>query len=162
MDAEFSLASTDKGTDRYETMTTMREKMADLYPNSFPWSRDFLFWEEVGIIDVELTRNLLVCGAVIILIVFVLVPVPRIAVWVIFCIFLSVIETLGYMYFWGVTISGVSTIYILICVGLAVDYAAHVAHMFVLSTGNAKERAIAALTRIGPSTFNAIASTMVA
>jgi len=162
MDAEFSLASTDKGTDRYETMTTMREKMADLYPNSFPWSRDFLFWEEVGIIDVELTRNLLVCGGVIIVIVFVLVPVPRIAVWVIFCIILSVIETLGYMYFWGVTISGVSTIYILICVGLAVDYAAHIAHMFKESTGTPRERAIAAVERIGPCTFNAVFSTFLA
>ncbi|CAE7800258.1 Ptchd3 [Symbiodinium sp. CCMP2456] len=43
---------------------------------------------------------------------------------------MSIINTLGFMYYWDVTISGVSTIYVLICVGLAVDYAAHIAHMF--------------------------------
>jgi len=56
----------------------------------------------------------------------------------------------------------VSTIYILICVGLAVDYAAHIAHMFKESTGTPRERAIAAVERIGPCTFNAVFSTMLA
>mmetsp|Transcript_64421 Transcript_64421/g.114570 ORF Transcript_64421/g.114570 Transcript_64421/m.114570 type:complete len:1047 (-) Transcript_64421:166-3306(-) len=160
--AEYTLASTDLGTNRYDTMTASREAIAEKYPGAFPFSRDFLYWEEVGIIDHELVRNLLVCGAVIIVIVAALVPVPRIAVWVIFCIILSVVETLGYMYFWGVTISGVSTIYILICVGLAVDYAAHIAHMFKESSGSSRERAIAAVERIGPCTFNAVFSTFLA
>ena len=35
--------------------------------------------------------------------------------------------------------------------GLAVDYSAHIAHMFVESTGTGAQRAIAALERIGPS-----------
>merc|ERR1712086_454229 len=60
------------------------------------------------------------------------------------------------------TFSGISTIYILISVGLAVDYSAHIAHMFVESTGTGPQRAIAALERIGPSVFNAVLSTMVA
>ena len=105
---------------------------------------------------------------------------------VVLCVAMSIINTLGFMYYWDVTISGVSTslgqvlcgyyscctyqywtkseqnglpvtlswwtlqednptceicicigipdlearIYVLICVGLAVDYAAHIAHMF--------------------------------
>lgn len=69
---------------------------------------------------------------------------------------------IGFFYWWGVTISGVSTIFLLICVGLAVDYSAHIAHFFVVSPGTSKERAIASLERIGPSTFNAVVSTLVA
>lgn len=46
--------------------------------------------------------------------------------------------------------------------GLAVDYSAHIAHMFVESTGTAPQRAIKALTRIGPSVFNAVLSTLAA
>jgi Niemann-Pick C1 protein len=59
-----------------------------------------------------------------------MIPVPRISIAVIGTIFLAIIDIVGLLYFWGVTICGVSTIYILICVGLAVDYSAHIAHMF--------------------------------
>ncbi|CAJ1406774.1 unnamed protein product, partial [Effrenium voratum] len=160
--AELSLAATDRGTDRYITMTSMRGEVDRLYRGAFPYSFDFLYWEEVGVIDAELMRNLAVCGGVILIVIFALVPNPRIAIWVVLCVTLSIVDTLGYMYFWDVTISGVSTIYVLICVGLAVDYAAHIAHMFKESTGTARERAIASMERIGPCTFNAVVSTLLA
>ena len=60
------------------------------------------------------------------------------------------------------TISSVSTIYILISVGLCVDYSAHIAHVFLSSRGSSARRAQKALTRIGPSVFHAIASTFLA
>ena len=91
-----------------------------------------------------------------------LIPKPGVAFWVIFCVLLSVINTLGFLHWWGVTISVVSSVYVLISVGLAVDYSAHIAHVFVISTGTAKERAIKALMRIGPSVFNAVMSTFLA
>eukprot|EP00931_Biecheleriopsis_adriatica_P092827 TRINITY_DN665_c0_g1_i5.p1 TRINITY_DN665_c0_g1~~TRINITY_DN665_c0_g1_i5.p1 ORF type:complete len:1050 (+),score=219.74 TRINITY_DN665_c0_g1_i5:53-3202(+) len=162
MNAELTLAATDKGQDRFDTMTTLRADIDKRYKDAFPYSFDFLYWEEVGIIDKELVQNLLICGAVIAVLVFALVPAPRISIWVIICICLSIVDVLGFMHFWGVTISGVSTIYILICVGLAVDYAAHIAHMFKDSSGTARERAINALERIGPCTLNAVVSTFLA
>jgi len=160
--AELSLAATNRGTDRYDTMTSMRNQITALYSGAFPYSFDFLYWEEVGIIDEELIKNLAICGAVILVVIFALVPNPRIAIWVVLCVALSIVNTLGYMYFWEVTISGVSTIYVLICVGLAVDYAAHIAHMFKESTGTPRERAINAVDRIGVCTFNAVLSTLLA
>eukprot|EP00931_Biecheleriopsis_adriatica_P092828 TRINITY_DN665_c0_g2_i1.p1 TRINITY_DN665_c0_g2~~TRINITY_DN665_c0_g2_i1.p1 ORF type:complete len:1054 (+),score=221.71 TRINITY_DN665_c0_g2_i1:66-3227(+) len=162
MNAELTLAATDKGQDRYNTMTTLRADIDKRYKDAFPYSFDFLYWEEVGIIDKELVQNLMICGAVIAVLVFALVPAPRISIWVVICICLSIVDVLGFMHFWGVTISGVSTIYILICVGLAVDYAAHIAHMFKDSAGSPRERAINALERIGPCTLNAVVSTFLA
>merc|ERR1712025_903529 len=47
----------------------------------------------------------------------------------------------------------------LVSVGLAVDYSAHIAHMFKESCGTSQERAQKALTRIGPSVIQAIIST---
>ena len=122
----------------------------------------FLYWEEVGIIDFELMRNLLICGGVICGIIAILIPSIRVAPVVILNIGISVIEILGFLYWWNVTISGVSTIYILISVGLCVDYSAHIAHIFVISTGTPRERAIGALSRIGPCTFHALVSTFLA
>lgn len=91
-----------------------------------------------------------------------LLPKPRISLWVVICIVMSCIDLVGFLHWWGVTISGVSTIYILICIGLAVDYAAHIAHCFSTCSGTSKERAVKALERIGPSTFNAVVSTFLA
>merc|ERR1711865_108846 len=54
---------------------------------------------------------------------------------------------------------GISTIYVLISVGLAVDYSAHIAHMFKEAKGPAQVRACDALGRIGPCVLNAIIST---
>merc|ERR1719399_601821 len=62
----------------------------------------------------------------------------------------------------GLTINGVATIYILICVGLAVDYSAHIAHAFMTAPGKAPDRAMAALGNIGPSVFHAVFSTLLA
>jgi len=162
MDATFKLEYTDKGDDRYKTMEEMRSGVSKIVPGAFPYSFQFLYWEEVGIIDQELGRNLAICGAVVLIMVALMIPKPRIAVWVALAIVLSVVNLVGYMHWWGITISGVSTIYILISVGLAVDYSAHIAHMFVVSKGTAPERAVLALERIGPSVFNAIVSTLLA
>lgn len=121
-----------------------------------------MYWEEVGIIDSELARNLVCAAGVIFAIICLLLPNPRIAVLVSVLICTSILEVVGFMHFWGVTVNGVATIYLLICVGLAVDYSAHIAHVFNVSVGNATERAMAAITRIGPSVFHALFSTLLA
>merc|ERR1719152_118354 len=91
-----------------------------------------------------------------------MIPNLRVSVWVVICILVSIVDLVGFLYWWAVSVSGVSSIYILICIGLAVDYAAHVAHCFNTCSGSSRERAIQALQRIGPSTFNAIVSTFIA
>jgi len=128
----------------------------------FPYTMAFLYWEENGIIDVELVRNLIIACGVIFTIVAALIPYPRIAVLVAFNICAAIVEVIGFAHYWGVTMNGVSTIYFLICVGLAVDYSAHIAHAFTDSSGTSENRAMSALQRIGPSVFHAVFSTFLA
>jgi len=174
------------GDQRYETLTKLRRNISKItatatlmpgaatgkmmdgsvgssaLPVAFPFSFNFLYWEEMGIIDEELWRNLAICGGVILCMVLLMIWIPRVSVFVVLAIFMSIVDVVGFLHWWGVTISGTSTIYILISVGLAVDYSAHVAHMFKESTGTANERAEKALGRIGPSVFHAVVSTFLA
>jgi len=157
----------DDGYYRYSVMRTMREDMNDIIKDDsghklFPYTREFLYFEEVGVISEELTRNLTIAGGIIIMIICVLVPDPRIAVLIALNIILSMVEVVGIAHFWGITFMGVSTIYFLICLGLSVDYSAHIGHMFKVSEGTAQERALGSLVRIGPSVFHAIFSTLLA
>merc|ERR1719321_2232058 len=146
-------------------MVGMREDLNKIVPpvgdepRVFPFDFQFLYWEEVGIVGEELWRNIVICGAVIVVVIFALIPSPRIALCVCFCIVLSILEVVGFCHYWDVSISGVSSIYILVSVGLAVDYSAHIAHMFKESTGTSQQRAQLALTRIGPAVIQAIIST---
>ena len=122
MSATLRLEFTDKGQDRYDTMTAMRLNInrivggTGVESDAFPYSFEFLYWEEVGIIDAELGRNLAVCGAVVIIMVSMMIPHPRISCFVALSICLSVADLVGFMYWWDVTISGISTIYVLISV----------------------------------------------
>ncbi len=162
LSATLTLAATETGGDRFETMDTMRADVTEKMDGAFPYSFEFLYWEEVGVIGAELSRNLVVCGGVIVAMVCLMIPHIRVSSFVVLTIILSIVDVVGLLYFWDVTVSGVSTIYILICVGLAVDYSAHIAHIFKESTGTAKERTAKALGRIGPSVFNAVVSTFLA
>jgi Niemann-Pick C1 protein len=162
LSATIDMDFTDRGQDRYDCMVAMRSEVGAIVEGAFPFSFEFMYWEEVGVIGTELRRNLLISGGVITIIVALLVQKARISALVIAAILFSITDVIGFLYYWDVTISGVSTIYVLICVGLAVDYSAHMAHMFKESTGTSQERTRKALGRIGPSVANAIISTLLA
>lgn len=51
---------------------------------------------------------------------------------------------------------------ILLCAGLAVDYAAHIGLEFIRSSGNRQERALTTFNIIGPAVFNGGLSTFLA
>lgn len=69
LQATLTLASTNTGQGRYDTMTQLRADIDGILTGTFPLSFNFLYWEEVGVTDVELFRNLLICGIVILTII---------------------------------------------------------------------------------------------
>jgi hypothetical protein len=158
------------GSDRFGTMERLRAELAEIFPveESFVFSRDFVYWEEVGVIRGELVRNLLICIIIVCIIVCMMIPRPKLAIMTLFCIINSIVNVLGFAYYWGdtkvphTTINGTSTIYILIACGLAVDYSAHIAHYFNTAKGTAHERVMETLGVIGPSVFHGFVTLMVA
>lgn len=152
---------------RYHVLNKMRQDMQQIFKDSsgervFPFSFEFLFWEEFSVIDAELVKNLIIAAGVIFTIISFLLPQPRVAIPVALTICVSVYEVIGFMSIWGITLNGIATIYILICVGLAVDVSAHIAHAFCHSRGTPEDRSLAALSSIGPSVLHAVLSTALA
>ena len=79
------------------------------------------------------------------------------------CVLLSIIDVGGFMHFWNLTIDVISCVNLVIAVGLCVDYAAHIAHTFMVTSGeNGNEKAIKALADIGPAVMNGGFSTFLA
>merc|ERR1712151_1090086 len=154
------------GKERYEVYYTMRKDIKEIIGGSatsaFPYTANFLYWEEVGVIDSELIRNLIVAFGVMCTIIALLIPKPRIALFVALNIAMAIVEVIGFAHFWGVTMNGVSTIYFLMCAGFSVDYSAHIAHAFNSAVGSSSDRALESLTRLGPCVWHAIFSTFLA
>ena len=66
------------------------------------------------------------------------------------------------MHWWGFSIDNVVVIFLVISLGLSVDYSAHIAHAFLVATGTPNERMIKALTEMGPAVINGATSTFIA
>ena len=66
------------------------------------------------------------------------------------------------IYHWDLTINTVTTVMIIMSIGLSVDYSAHIAHMFMVHQGTRTERARAAINGIGVSVLNGGISTFLA
>lgn len=71
-------------------------------------------------------------------------------------------DVAGFMYFWGLYIDIASCIALVLAVGLCVDFAAHVGHIFLTFTGSRQDRALNTVKYIGTATFNAAFSTLLA
>lgn len=56
--------------------------------------------------------------------------------WVFTCIAFTLIDLLGLMYFWGLTVEISSSIIVILAAGLAIDYSAHIGHTFTTVHGS--------------------------
>lgn len=89
----------------------------------------------IQIIGEELIHNLVLEILAVALVTIVILRNIQASVWVICCVVFTLIDLLGSMHYLGLTIEISSSIMILLCAGLAVDYAAHVGLEFTRAEG---------------------------
>lgn len=150
------------------SMMDLRTTVSDALPKSATMGESYAFsfnypgWEGLHVIRRELIQNVLLAVASVFVVVFVLIANLGAAVLVCLCVGMTVVELLGTMYLWGLAIDTVSVINLVLAVGLAVDYAAHIAHCFMLKQGTREERVAAAMRDIGAPVINGAISTSLA
>ena len=112
----------------------------------------FIFYEQYAAIVSE-TIHFLAIAAVIILVVTAHFLVDLTVSAAVFIGFVSLIfELFGIMYIWDVSLNSISMINLVMAIGFAVDYSAHIAHSFVRSQQRkADKQVIEALTYTGAS-----------
>ena len=71
-----------------------------------------------------------------------LAHIIRSFIFVLTIVLLTIVDTVGLMYFWGLTINITAGTNLVISVGLCVDYSAHVAHTFLTQTGSGTDRMV--------------------
>ena len=87
-------------------------------------------------IGFELWRNLGLALACVFVITFVLLADTTICLMVFTCVAFTLVDVVGALNFWGTTLDPLSSVNIILAVGLCIDYPAHIAHSFLVATGN--------------------------
>jgi hypothetical protein len=161
MRAEYT--TRDGATEEIESMDTLRESIASAgVPGAFPYTFAYLFVEQYKIIQREALLNLALALVAVAVIVFIMIAEVRTTLLVLLCVLLTDVDILGLMWLWGLTIDSVAIINLVLAIGLAVDYSAHVAYAFVAAKGTRDERMRIAVAETGTAVIHGAFSTFLA
>ncbi|XP_031571502.1 patched domain-containing protein 3-like [Actinia tenebrosa] len=134
-------------------MVTLREDLQNgsLLP-AYAISKSFIFFEQYTRILKATIINLVIASIAILLITYPFLVNFSVTIMVFFGFVALVFELFGLMYIWNISLHGVSMIILVMAIGFAVDYSAHIAHAYVMSSKkSAEERVIDALRTLGAS-----------
>ena len=101
----------------------------------FTSGRSYGGWEIDKVISFELWRNLVLAIICVFIITFVLLSNFKTSFLVLICVVFTLIDVVGILHLWGITVDVPSCSCIVMSVGLCVDYSAHIAHAFLVSSG---------------------------
>merc|ERR1712223_811380 len=129
---------------------------------TFSHSKIYAAWETDETIAKELWRNMGLAMMCVFVITLLLLANVKICVLVLLCVILTLVDIVGMLHFWGITIDTLSCVNIVLAIGLCVDYSAHIAHAFMVAEGSAIERSQTALSLMGPAIINGGITTFLA
>ncbi|XP_045765423.1 patched domain-containing protein 3-like [Maniola jurtina] len=125
------------------------------------WSKVFGNWVVDEIIAIEVERNIELALFCVMVCTVILITNLQMCLWIFICVLLTIVNVLGWMQRWGMTVDIVCCIGLELAIGLCVDYAAHVGHTFLTITqGSRNERAFKTVTSIGSAVLLGGGSTL--
>ena len=92
-------------------------------------------WETDSIISGELWRNLGLALGAVGAVSLVMLGNLQLCLMVMACVMLTLVDVVGTLHFWDVTIDVISCVNIILATGLCVDYSVHLAHAFSIAEG---------------------------
>merc|ERR1719229_1712662 len=103
-------------------MDTIRDDMNDISDSDdiFGFTFAMVFWEQYAVITTEFYRNLVLAVVVIFAITLLLIPRVSAALLVLTTVVATIVDVLGFMWLWGLTIDGVTVCYTIIAIGLLI------------------------------------------
>ncbi|KAL4236787.1 Patched domain-containing protein 3 [Mactra antiquata] len=145
-----------------ESLRHILDNIGFINGSCFSYGFKYLNNETNKVLKGELYRNLALAGVCVFIVTLLLIANLWTSILVFSCVLFTVIDVTGTLQFWGVTIDTASSILIILCVGLAVDYSAHIGHMFMTISGNREDRAKTTLHSIGSAVWYGGISTFLA
>ncbi|XP_078372535.1 patched domain-containing protein 3-like [Oculina patagonica] len=149
------MKSDGSSTFQKNAMLTLRDDIAEKSKlDAFPIVRLFIFFEQFAITSRETIRNLIIAGLAVLVVTSPFLVDCTVTFLVVLNFAALICELFGLMVIWDVSLNSVSMINLVMAIGFAVDYSAHIAHAYVVSNKvTANERVVDALSTLGASVF---------
>ncbi|PFX12475.1 Patched domain-containing protein 3 [Stylophora pistillata] len=145
----------DSGSSTFQkdAMTSIRKDITEKSKlDAFPIRRSFIFYEQYAITSRETVRNLIIAALAVLVVTGPFLVDFTVTLLVVLNFAALICELFGLMVIWDVSLNFVSMINLVMAVGFAVDYSAHVAHAYTTSNKEtADKRVVEALSTIGAS-----------
>lgn len=159
----------DDSTCQVNNMDRLRSTVASVTPalggdpSPFPFTEQYLNYEQYKTIEEEAQRNIGLAFLAIVIITMLLIPHPCVASLVFLSVVFTIVEVVGFMYHWGLKVDGVTVVMLIVALGLAIDYSAHIGVAYLHSTEQDRPKAvIQALADMGTPVCHGAMSTFIA
>ncbi|XP_071131036.1 patched domain-containing protein 3-like [Mytilus edulis] len=144
----------------------MMLRVRDIAANSplpvFPYAGTFIYMEGFVAIYSQTLQTIGICVAAVFVVTSVFLPLPVMILFITITVILIMVSILGFMHFWGLTLSSVTMIHIIMCIGFCVDFATHICHAFAQAEStNRDDRVGMALDTAGGPILNGALSTII-
>ena len=126
----------------------------------FAYSPLFIFYEQYVQIVPQTLQTLSICVGVVFVVTAIFMPLQLVILLVTMTVVMIMVGVIGFIHFWGLTLSSVTMIHIIMCVGFCIDFSTHICHAFVQAGGTRNERVSQALHMAGGPIFNGAISTI--
>jgi len=123
-------------------------------PGGFSHVQVYTAWETDEIIGYELLRNIALALVCVFLITWLLLGNLSICLMVLTMVAMSLVNIVGFLHAWEISIDIVSCITVVLSIGLCVDYSAHIGHAYLVSKGSRSLKVTSAMMDIAPAVFN--------
>lgn len=148
-----------------EAMDSLRQTLSNITlpagTYTFAYGDQYLAYEQFKIMGKEAVVNISLALAMVLLVVSILLLNLKAALLTWINIVLATTEMIGFLRFWGIQLDTTMVIFVVVSMGLIVDYSAHVVHKF-LQLSSSDSRVADTLEQVGPAVVNAAGSTFFA
>ncbi|GFU25408.1 NPC intracellular cholesterol transporter 1 [Nephila pilipes] len=127
----------------------------------FPYSIFYVFYEQYLTIKRDTVVNLIISFVEIFIVTFVLMGLDVYsALIMVFTIIMIILNLMGLMYFWSISLNAVSLVNLVMAVGISVEFCSHIIRSFAFNPEGTKvDRARTAVAHMGSSVLSGITLT---
>ena len=117
--------------------TMLRESMSP-----YNISHHFVYgsWETDIVIGGELWRNILLSMACVVVVTLLLLCNLTVCLTVVTMVAMTLTNVVGYLHYWDSTIDIMSSIAVVLSIGLSVDYSVHIGHAYLVAEGEISDK----------------------
>ncbi|WAQ97494.1 PTHD3-like protein [Mya arenaria] len=149
--------------DSGKMMTDMRKIANDEKKLSvIVFAPSFIFYEQYVEILPQTVQTLGMSLGAVFLVTLFFMPHPLLLFYILITMVMIITGIIGFMHHWGLTLSSITMIHLIMSVGFSIDYTAHICHAFMVADGQTREeRAQLALKTAGAPIFNGAISSLI-